>query len=260
MAGFNFRKTDTYVADPVGTVCVTTTPDSTYPITKLISGVSRTYGSLVAGIEPGGNYYQNANRSGFSRDRKTTGDVRFAGTQQVYSSGRVVLQIDLLSVGLHEIRLAAGDHSYGKKNKWRILDNGVVLHTSAETPSAAAKYMDATGVVRNSEADWVANNQSIQLNFTTTAFQIEVYCYDPSVESALVHLSVLKVETLIPAKALILSAGELKQISSGELGTGKKPVVIDAGSVKQRSASEGKALVLAGGSTRGILSSESLQL
>lgn len=48
-------------------------------------------------------------------------------------------------------------------------------------------------------------------------------------------------------RAIVLVGGVLRQVTDALLGTGMKPVVLDSGVLKERSASEGTPMVLVGG-------------
>lgn len=54
--------------------------------------------------------------------------------------------------------------------------------------------------------------------------------------------------SLIPRRALWLDAGALRQISDALIGTGKKPVVILSGVLRERSTTEGVPVIIDGGS------------
>jgi hypothetical protein len=62
----------------------------------------------------------------------------------------------------------------------------------------------------------------------------------------------------ISRRALILNAGRIQQIFDAQINTGQKPLILDAGRVKQRVAMEGKPLVLVDGRIREIWSNETL--
>ena len=59
-------------------------------------------------------------------------------------------------------------------------------------------------------------------------------------------------------RALIVISGVLRQITDAEVGTGKKPVVLLDGTLKERTASEGLPIVYDAGDLRTIASGEIL--
>lgn len=67
--------------------------------------------------------------------------------------------------------------------------------------------------------------------------------------------------SLTPRRALILIAGQMQEVPTAMLGTGKLPIVLMSdGTVRERQTTEGTPLVLVSGVLRQILSSESLQV
>lgn len=61
-----------------------------------------------------------------------------------------------------------------------------------------------------------------------------------------------------PVRALVISSGSVIEITDVQIGTGLKPLVSYLGNIKERSASEGTAIVLDGGTLKEMLSSETL--
>ena len=67
--------------------------------------------------------------------------------------------------------------------------------------------------------------------------------------------------SLTPRRALYLAAGALGEIPTALLGTGKKPIVILSGELKERAASEGIPVILDAGVLRCLnAASESLEV
>lgn len=60
------------------------------------------------------------------------------------------------------------------------------------------------------------------------------------------------------SRALLFQTGQLKQITDAELSTGKKPLVLLDGQIKERAASEGIPIVYDAGGLRTLASNETL--
>lgn len=107
-----------------------------------------------------------------SRDRSNSVDPRLAGMVFVSSgASAATFTVTLPSAGTYDITLALGDHDNQQEINFDILDNGVLLFNVATNvvTSAVNHYIDATGVERTSDTDWVTNNAKKRLTFTTTA-------------------------------------------------------------------------------------------
>jgi hypothetical protein len=86
-------------------------------------------------------------------------------------------RIDLPATGQYSIRLALGDATSNQTGlKCELLDNTTVFATPVNNGNLlpAGDYIDATGVIRTSEADWTANNAAVLRTFTSTIFIIRV--------------------------------------------------------------------------------------
>lgn len=67
-------------------------------------------------------------------------------------------------------------------------------------------------------------------------------------------------DSIQQVRALLIKSGQLHQITDAEVGTGLKPLVLLAGEIKQRSASEGIPIVYDAGGLRTIAAGETLLL
>jgi hypothetical protein len=112
-----------------------------------------------------------------SRDRDQTTDVRLKGFT-FFSGADGRFRMDLPSAGSYTINLALGDSSNPQTMKVEYfdgttsLDGGPFFNSST---SAAGHWIDATGVERTSESDWVNNNAAVTKTFATTIFRIKLY-------------------------------------------------------------------------------------
>lgn len=82
------------------------------------------------------------------------------------------------------------------------------------------------------------NGLSLNANFITKGI------YSPT--NGLLLNANFSSDPILSYKALIFSQEGLRQIFNNEIGTGLKPIVIDNGTIKQRSASEGIPVVYKG--------------
>lgn len=52
---------------------------------------------------------------------------------------------------------------------------------------------------------------------------------------------------LTPVRAIVVTSGSLGEVTDAQLGTGKKPVVVYQGDLKERATIEGEPVVMSGG-------------
>lgn len=85
-------------------------------------------------------------------------------------------KISLPATGDYKVRLAAGDAAGSQGCKVELLDNTTSLSVLANQSSGgAARFIDATNVIRTSEADWIANNAlSPAYTFATTTCIVRI--------------------------------------------------------------------------------------
>lgn len=170
-AGFNFRSTSGYVTDPSGTTYVLpsdgSTGDGAYPVNRNLvgSGLQVTFGlNTIADNRRDRNAFAGASArlSGFS--------FKSNALSPAYNEFRLLLP----NAGQYNIRLAAGDFQNARTNqRVRIIDSdgSTVLADINAASVPQFRYMDATGVVRTSDTDWLTNNAAASITFSgTTAY------------------------------------------------------------------------------------------
>lgn len=136
-----------------------------------------------------------------TRDRNATIDARLAGIIAVPTgTSAAVFTATLPAPGTYDITVAAGDHDNLQTINLDILDNGVLLFSVATniTTAAGNHYIDATGVERTSDTDWVTNNVKKRLTFTTTSAGFSLNSPSGN-NSCLCHL---KIEAVAAAPAV----------------------------------------------------------
>jgi hypothetical protein len=109
-------------------------------------------------------------------DRDATTDVRLKGIAFSNNSTAARFRIDLPATGDYKVRVAAGDSSFGQQCYVELYDTTTqkAILVDALT-SAAGKWIDATGVERTSEADWVSNNAlSTAYTFASTILRFKI--------------------------------------------------------------------------------------
>jgi hypothetical protein len=125
------------------------------------------------------------------RDYSGFTDPQLAGAAfNSNSAAAISLIITLPATGARSIRLAAGEFLFNASADIDLYDGATVFGNigAAAAAGAADKYRDATGVVRTSTADWIANNAALTHTFTTTTFTLVMKV---GTNSALAHLSVV---------------------------------------------------------------------
>lgn len=150
--GWDFRATSGFVTDPSN---------------DDFNDVSTTSGTSSNGIA-----WAWDQTIGNSRDRNASIDPRLAGCMFVtVPDGSRTFTVTLPSAGTYDITLALGDQGNECIENLDILDNGSVLFTVCTNvdTGAANHFIDATGVIRTSDTDWVTNNAKKRLTFTTTS-------------------------------------------------------------------------------------------
>lgn len=110
-------------------------------------------------------------------DRDVGSVVELKGFHQVSNSGggSAIYRIDLPAPGTYNIRLALGEETSSQgPNRVRLLDNATQFAEIDASTSAAAKFIDATGIERTSQADWLSNNAPLQRVFASTIFRVKL--------------------------------------------------------------------------------------
>jgi hypothetical protein len=98
------------------------------------------------------------------------GIAQIANNTNNYADYRIALP----STGDYIIRLALGDASNGQSIRVRLYDDVTEFEDIEGGTSGASKYLDATGVERTSQADWVSNNAAITRTFASTIFRLRL--------------------------------------------------------------------------------------
>lgn len=156
--GVDFRNSLAYVTDPTG--CDFYNGNSAYPV-----------------VGQSGQSFGWASTSGINRrDRSTTVDPRLAGVNFLASLNlNATFQMSLPAPGTYRVRLALGDLSSQTRGTVQIMDGATVLATLMNGDSATnGQFYDATGVLRTSAADWVANNAPALLTFTGSMLSVAI--------------------------------------------------------------------------------------
>jgi hypothetical protein len=110
-----------------------------------------------------------------TRNRSTGVDARLAGLAfATNSGGNKRYRIDLPN-GTYNLSLAFGDATTsGARISCQIFDGATLLASFSDVSSGAGQWVDATGTVRTSSADWVSNNQSISITITSGILRVKI--------------------------------------------------------------------------------------
>lgn len=160
--GFNFRETSGF--GPGDGTNETYDIGAAYPRSVTIDGDTFDVG-------------WDASMAANTRDRDAAGDRRLAGIAFRGNSvaGVNTWRLNLPAAGQYYIRLAFGDNDNARTIHARLLDNTTALATwSGVTTNAADAYMDSSGTVRTTEANWVSGNVETLFTFSTTTLFIEI--------------------------------------------------------------------------------------
>ena len=199
--GIDFRQTAGYVADPTN---ASSDLGAAYPVTQ--NGL--TFG------------WTSPNQTSAARNRSASVNARLAGVNQVYANNQTGRwRLDLPAPGAYTIRVAMGDqgfpHAY---QSIRVYDGTTLLATvTAPNGTGVNQYMDATGVVRTSDADWVANEVGIPLTFATTELNIAIG--DTTHPSTIAHfgfapIAVVVSSVLVSPVTMTLTPGRTAQLAA----------------------------------------------
>lgn len=162
--GIDFRATSGYVTDPA---------NCDYEI-GLAVNYPRT--TPVQGVVVG---WESISSSLLTRDRNT-GTPKLAGVvgfANALTADVGVYRMDLSASGLSwDFRIAVGDHDNQCQNQTiELFDNvtsvGVIVNNGDTL--APDKWFDATGVLRTSSADWIANNAPLTVTFASSILRIK---------------------------------------------------------------------------------------
>jgi hypothetical protein len=128
-------------------------------------------------------------------DGSTGVDYRLAGSCWIENDGtQGTYSITLPSTGTFTIRIAAGAVSFASDEQFVQIqdDTTPVLTINQAAGYGIAQFYDATNTLRTSASDWVSNNASVDLTFTTTTLRILLGTAgsNPSTWSAIAHLHI----------------------------------------------------------------------
>lgn len=160
--GFNFRGTSGYVTD------------GTNESPVLGEAEPHTYSNGATGAG------WNGASSNIS-DENSSADRRLAGVNFVTPGSDANFVLTLPAAGTYRIAMALGDqvNPIGPFTceVWDGSGSGTLLATivSSGSTGGAHHYFDATGVERSSDADWLANNATVDLTFATTTFWLQFH-------------------------------------------------------------------------------------
>jgi hypothetical protein len=179
--GFNFRNTSGYVTDPSYATYVL--PNTNYPTTRSVNGVSLTFGwESSAGILTG-------------RDRSTSVDARLAGIFFTPNNGTgfATFRLDLPSTGIWTFALAQGDGAGGNsQNNFLQVKNTSSLLATYNTNTTATKWSDTASNTWTS-AQWPGSNVTANLTFTTTICRVTLTAQSSSNSNTIAHFRVTQV-------------------------------------------------------------------
>lgn len=178
---FNFRATSGFVTDTSPCIYVR---DEAYP-TTFSNGAT------------GG--WEQTSIDG-PRDRNAAIDARLAGLVRAINAGTPEtrnFRVDLPSTGAYDLNLAVGDASFGWANNGEnpfasFVDTTTTLFTvvAGDTGITAEQFYDATGVKRTSAANWVSNQATKTLTFSTTILRVKIESPTIGEYTPLAHLRV----------------------------------------------------------------------
>jgi hypothetical protein len=109
-------------------------------------------------------------------DRSSGSVVQLKGITYIQNTNGIyaTYRIDLPSTGAYRIRLAMGDADNSQSVRARLYDDVTSFADLEAGTGAASAYMDATGVVRTTQADWVSNNAYVDRTFASTIFRVRI--------------------------------------------------------------------------------------
>ncbi len=186
--GIDFRQTAGYVTDPGN---ATYDLGAAYPVTE--NGT--TFG------------WTSPNQASAARNRSTSVNARLAGVNQVYANNQTGRwRLDLPAPGAYTIRVAMGDQGFAHPyQSIRIYDATTLVATvTGPNGTGVNQYMDATGVVRTSDTDWVANEVGIPLTFATTELNIAIG--DTTHPSTIAHFGFAPIAGAAAAAVVVVSS------------------------------------------------------
>jgi hypothetical protein len=180
----NFRATAGYVTDTAGQTYVIT--DDTYSPGPTVRG-GHTFGWINASQPANSNH----------RDRDNTNDSRLAGMAFQGNDGNTsTFRLNVSSGQQYAIHIALGDASNPQSNYYALLqdDASTITTINVAGGSSAGQWVDATGVVRTSDADWISNSAAVTHTFSSAIFYITIGTpTSTSSVTPLAHLALVEV-------------------------------------------------------------------
>ena len=184
---FDFRATQAYVSDPAYAthqlVNSSGVPAEMYPTTRTVNGSAVTFG-----------WESGTTNLGAGRDRSSSADARLAGINQVGAakSGNAVWRLDLPAAGTSDLDLAVGDAGNAQVQNVEIQDGTTAVISIANVATTAGAFIDASGTLRSSAANWVAAHAPRRITFSSTI--VRVVLKPPSASSSTIaHVRVTRV-------------------------------------------------------------------
>jgi hypothetical protein len=117
------------------------------------------------------------NNNLLTADRSSGSVVHLKGITYINNSSGVYAnyRITLPATGSYRIRLALGDADNGQTIRARLYDDATEFaDISGATGGGTENYLDATGVERTTQADWVSNNAYVDRTFASTIFRLRL--------------------------------------------------------------------------------------
>lgn len=157
--GIDFRATSAFVTDPA---------NCTFEI-----GASANYPRTT----PQGNTVGWETAPSGTRDRTASVDARLAGVHFNSAATTSSYRIDLPAPGDYTITFGIGDATIAERIFLELFDDTTSLGVIASNTGGtipAGEFYDASGVLRTSPADWVANNATITKAFSSTICRFKI--------------------------------------------------------------------------------------
>lgn len=175
--GFNFRSTLAFVTDPTDT--------------QFVDGI-HTYPTTANGVTFG---WESGFTAANERNRSAAVDARLAGVHFSANTGTTpaVFRVDLVQTGDHNVYIALGDANSAAQVQTCVLKDNTTTFATVATNAATLlhHFIDATGVDRTSEADWVTNNVFVLRTFASMILRVNIGGGSGLSNSSIAHLRVV---------------------------------------------------------------------
>lgn len=159
-AGFNFRRTAGFVADPAGTTWAIQGVTS-YPTVRTVSGVSVTFG------------WQPLPSVLYQADYRTDVDPRLAGTNCHLNTGTpAVFRIDVPATGRYDIEIAAGDIQFAQQHRITV-ESGTTQLLSLDGETLSHFFFTAQGQ-KLDNGTWASDPAPLRVNLTSTFLTVSL--------------------------------------------------------------------------------------